>query len=283
MEQAERLAQLVAQRQPDAGVVGVVVEPLGPDQLVEMGRHRRAGRRPSRPTLPAARLSFRDSWPEARHSAAAPRRVRGWMALSDDQRAMLRLLAQREQGYEDIAALMGLSVDEVRAKVDDALAPARGRRRAGAAAAGAEPRSRSRRRPSRPARRRSPSPSPRPSLRPSRAAAPQPGRRKARRPQPRPPQPPTPKRSPSAAVRSSLCPAGSGARAAIAAGVLVLGRARRRPVVSGGGGSDSTTRRRHRHDASKPTTAAAQKARPPSSNAERSDQGGPQPGRRQRR
>ena len=44
------------------------------------------------------------------------------MALSDDQKAMLRLLAQREQGYEDIAALMGLSVDEVRAKVKDALA-----------------------------------------------------------------------------------------------------------------------------------------------------------------
>jgi hypothetical protein len=35
---------------------------------------------------------------------------------------MLRLLAQREQGYDDIAALMGLSVDEVRAKVKEALA-----------------------------------------------------------------------------------------------------------------------------------------------------------------
>lgn len=44
------------------------------------------------------------------------------MPLSDDQRAMLRLLAQREQGYEDIAALMGLSVADVRAKVRDALA-----------------------------------------------------------------------------------------------------------------------------------------------------------------
>jgi hypothetical protein len=44
------------------------------------------------------------------------------MPLSDDQRAMLRLLAQREEGYEDIAALMGLSVDEVRAKVREALA-----------------------------------------------------------------------------------------------------------------------------------------------------------------
>ncbi len=43
------------------------------------------------------------------------------MALTDDQRAMLRLLAQREQGYEDIAALMGLSVEEVRARVKEAL------------------------------------------------------------------------------------------------------------------------------------------------------------------
>ena len=43
------------------------------------------------------------------------------MALSDDQKAMLRLLAQREQGYADIAALMGIGVDDVRAKVGDAL------------------------------------------------------------------------------------------------------------------------------------------------------------------
>jgi hypothetical protein len=43
------------------------------------------------------------------------------MALTDDQRAMIRLLAQREEGYEDIAALMGLSVDEVRARVREAL------------------------------------------------------------------------------------------------------------------------------------------------------------------
>lgn len=43
------------------------------------------------------------------------------MALSDDQRAMLRLLAQREEGYEDIAALKGMSVEEVRAEVKEAL------------------------------------------------------------------------------------------------------------------------------------------------------------------
>ena len=44
------------------------------------------------------------------------------MGLSDDQRALLRLLAQREQGYEDIAALKGRSVEEVRAEVREALA-----------------------------------------------------------------------------------------------------------------------------------------------------------------
>jgi hypothetical protein len=35
---------------------------------------------------------------------------------------MLRLLAQREQGYEDMAALMGVSVEELRVRVKEALA-----------------------------------------------------------------------------------------------------------------------------------------------------------------
>jgi hypothetical protein len=43
------------------------------------------------------------------------------VALSDDQKAMLRLLAQREQGYDDLASLMGLNVDDVRARVKEAL------------------------------------------------------------------------------------------------------------------------------------------------------------------
>ncbi|HXV04945.1 MAG TPA: hypothetical protein VFP23_03470 [Solirubrobacterales bacterium] len=43
------------------------------------------------------------------------------MPLTDDQKALLRLLAQREQGYEDIGALMGLSVGEVRERVREAL------------------------------------------------------------------------------------------------------------------------------------------------------------------
>lgn len=44
------------------------------------------------------------------------------MALTDDQRAMLRLLAQREEGYEDIAALKGVGVEDVRAEVRAAVA-----------------------------------------------------------------------------------------------------------------------------------------------------------------
>jgi hypothetical protein len=44
------------------------------------------------------------------------------VALSEDQKAMLRLLAQREQGYDDIAALTGSSVADVRTKVRDATA-----------------------------------------------------------------------------------------------------------------------------------------------------------------
>jgi hypothetical protein len=42
--------------------------------------------------------------------------------MTDDQKAMLRLLAQREDGYEDMAALMGISVEEVRNRVKEALA-----------------------------------------------------------------------------------------------------------------------------------------------------------------
>jgi hypothetical protein len=44
------------------------------------------------------------------------------VGLTDDQKAMLRLLAQREEGYEDMAALMGISVEEVRDRVKEALA-----------------------------------------------------------------------------------------------------------------------------------------------------------------
>lgn len=45
------------------------------------------------------------------------------MALSDDQKAILRLLAQRgAAGYDDLAALMGISVDEVHRRAQRAAA-----------------------------------------------------------------------------------------------------------------------------------------------------------------
>lgn len=45
------------------------------------------------------------------------------MALSDDQKAILRLLAQRgAQGYDDLAALMGISVEEVHSRARQAAA-----------------------------------------------------------------------------------------------------------------------------------------------------------------
>lgn len=44
------------------------------------------------------------------------------MPLSDDQKAMLRLLAQREDGYDEMAAVMSISVEELRGRVKEALA-----------------------------------------------------------------------------------------------------------------------------------------------------------------
>ncbi len=44
------------------------------------------------------------------------------MALSDDQRAMLQLMLERGQSYEDIASLLGVGEDEVRSRARDALA-----------------------------------------------------------------------------------------------------------------------------------------------------------------
>jgi hypothetical protein len=45
------------------------------------------------------------------------------VALSDDQKAILRLLAQRgAAGYDDLAALMGISVDEVHSRAQQAAA-----------------------------------------------------------------------------------------------------------------------------------------------------------------
>ena len=156
---------------------------------------------------------------------------------------MLRLLAQRgEQGYEDLAALMGISVDEVHAQ--GARRPRRSSRRKGSPRPAippppaAEPRPRPRRQ--LPSRRRRRSQSAEPAAAERRhPRQPRRRRRQAAPPSPRPAAAPAPKH---------LAARGGGARAAIAAGALVLvalvagararrrRRLRRRPPV--GDGSD---------------------------------------------
>lgn len=138
------------------------------------------------------------------------------MPLSDDQRAMLRLLAQREQGYDDIAALMGLSVDEVRTKVKEALAqledegvappPLPAEPPVPISAAAAEPAPASVE-PAAPDPSVAPEPEPTPPAKPIEET--------------KPPAPAPSKRPPSKPPKLSL-PAGDGPRAAIAAGIAVV-------------------------------------------------------------
>jgi hypothetical protein len=141
------------------------------------------------------------------------------MALTDDQRAMIRLLAQREEGYEDIAALMGLSVGEVRARVKDALDQLEDE--------GVAP-------PSLPVE----PPSAEKPAEPEVSDEPA----EAEKPAPPAPKAParSPKRSPSSRPRVSL-PTDRGPRAAIAAGVAVVVLVIVVLAVGGGGGSSDTT------------------------------------------
>ncbi len=70
MEEADGLAQLVAELDPDPRMVGIVVEPLGPDEGVEVGVEpaRVVGHRGR--TLAAPRLSFRDPVAVSLHRVA---------------------------------------------------------------------------------------------------------------------------------------------------------------------------------------------------------------------
>jgi hypothetical protein len=138
--------------------------------------------------------------------------------LSDDQRALLRLLAKREEGYEDIAALKGLSVEGLRVEVNDALAELESAAQAP-----------------------SPPPPPEPPAVEKSLAEPVPGL------DPEPPAPPKPRARPAAvkrparpempAERRRLVLLAGGALAVVA---IVLGAI---ALISGGddGGSDSTT------------------------------------------
>ncbi len=142
------------------------------------------------------------------------------MALSDDQRAMLRLLAQREQGYDDLAALMGLSVDEVRARVKDALEQLEAEGEAPPPEPDPPAPERAGPAPAEPPKEPAPADSP---PTPSEPAAAKP----ARRPPPSRPNVSLPK-SP-------------GARAAIAAGALVVVALIVVLAIGGGGGGSSDT------------------------------------------
>jgi hypothetical protein len=130
------------------------------------------------------------------------------MALSDDQRAMLRLLAERgEEGYEDIAALKGVSVEQVRAEMRAALA---------AAAAEQEPAA-----------------APEPALGPPAPAAPKPS-----------PPPPAPSPKPPAPRRGATLPPERRRFVIVAAGALavvavVLGLIAAIGGTSGGSGASS--------------------------------------------
>ena len=137
------------------------------------------------------------------------------MPLSDDQKAMLRVLAQREEGYEDMAALMGISVEEVRERVKEALAEAAGEQAPEPPRAPTPP-------PPTPA---APTPPPESPMTPSPASAP------ASRPKPA-----------RAKVPSLKLPKDRGALIGLGAGAVVLLIFAIVLIVSGSGsGSDSST------------------------------------------
>jgi hypothetical protein len=162
------------------------------------------------------------------------------MPLSEDQKAMLRLLAQREQGYEDLSALMGLSVEEVVAKAEAAVAqleadgiPAPTLPPAPGASAPTPASAPPLADPAPPAPAEPPAPEPKVDPRPA-PPAPEP---KAE-PRPAPPAPSKPATRP-----RPVLPEGKGIRAALAAGAAVVVLLVVILIVSGGGdsgdGSDS--------------------------------------------
>jgi hypothetical protein len=161
------------------------------------------------------------------------------MGLSDDQRAMLRLLAQRgEEGYDDVAALMGLSVEEVRAKVAEALAQLADEGALEPTQAAAEAPVPPAPAPESPAPLPPAEPEPEPPKQEP-AAAPAPAPKPQSSPNLSAPSP-KPKRKASTPPKISL-PSGNGPRVAIAAALVVLVALVVVLIVSGGSGSDSST------------------------------------------
>ena len=159
------------------------------------------------------------------------------MELSNDQKAILRLLAQRgADGYDDLSALLGISAAEVHERAQAAAAqleadgipapsiPAPGDPRRQPRRAGAAPP------PPPPAEPAAPEPTPAP-------AKPEPAAPRAK-PAPSPPRPP-PRPKPSQPPKLSL-PKSGGARAALAAGVAIVVALVIVLAVSGGDDSGTT-------------------------------------------
>lgn len=148
------------------------------------------------------------------------------MGLSDDQRAMLRMVAQRgEQGYEDIAALMGLSVDEVRAKVAAALAELDSEGALSGDATEAEPATAAPAEKPEPAA-AAPEPAEEPKQEPAAAPSPPPQQAAPRRKRPGPPQ---------------ISLSSTGMRAAIGAAIAVIALVAVIVIVTGGGDEEPSS------------------------------------------
>jgi hypothetical protein len=148
------------------------------------------------------------------------------VGLSDDQKAMLRLLAQREEGYDDMAALMGISVEEVRERVKEALAEVD------------EPEANE---PAVEAPTSAPAPTP-----PARPTPPEPEEPKPKQTEPAPIEPPASKKATPAPKRSTQIPSlklpkDRGALIGLAAGALVIVALIIVLIVSGDGGGDSSS------------------------------------------
>jgi hypothetical protein len=153
--------------------------------------------------------------------------------LTDDQKAMLRLLAQREEGYDDMAALMGISVEEVRERVKEALAEVE------------EPPA-PEQEPAAPATPTAPNPTPPPAAEPPVPVEPPPG--PAETPAATPPSSGEPAAKPAAAKKRSTqipslkVPKDRGALIGLGAGALVVIALVIVLIVGGdGGGSSSST------------------------------------------
>jgi hypothetical protein len=152
------------------------------------------------------------------------------MALSDDQKAMLRLLAQREEGYEDMAALMGISVEELRARIKEALSEVEEPEEPTDAAVAASPPA-PQAAPTEPASPAPAEPTPSP---PVRTATPPPPSPPAAPASPRPSRPSLLGRLRGSENRGALIGIGAGALALIALVIVLI-------VAGDGGGSSSSS------------------------------------------